>query len=175
MAKKIALIDDETWHINYYQAALRATGFNPTHYKSPASCLTDLSRGQRYALYLTDLMMPSYGAYSKEDTEDYLQTGAMLAKDVRSFDSDAPIIIFTNMNIDAVLNDVQALLSDVPNTFLLRKSDYQPNELADVVYAILEEGKSPAERRGVMRRFWDSLVLEPNVFGVGIDLKKLGR
>ena len=173
MNKKIAFIDDETPHIGIYITFLQAACLNVVHYKSPDSCLSDLKKGKSYAIYITDLMMPSYGLYSREESRDYLMTGAMLAKDIRVYDLEAPIIVFTNMNVNAILDKVRLSLDEIANAFLLRKSKYAPDKLAELACAILDKGVSVLERKTILQIFWDSLILEPNVAGLGIDLKKL--
>ena len=159
MIHRIAVIDDETKHIEFYVSALSAMGFNVVHYKSPASCLTALEKGERFSLYLTDLMMPAYNAYTKSDTYDGLITGALLVRDIRVQEDKAPIILFTNMNVDSVLDRTQDILIPLPNSFLLRKSAYDPQEMAKVIHALLIDGESPEKRKGILRRFWDSLCL----------------
>ncbi len=72
MTLPVAFIDDETVHVEYYVQALRGLGYQARHFKSPDSCLSALAAGDRFAVFITDLMMPSYGEYSTKQTRDHL-------------------------------------------------------------------------------------------------------
>src|SRR6266699_3302124 len=52
----------------------------------------------------------------------------------------------------------------------VRKADYPPVRLVEFIGHYFERGRFPS---AILRRLVDSLVVEPNVHGVGIDLKKL--
>jgi CheY-like chemotaxis protein len=175
MTIPIAIIDDETVHVDYYVAALQGLGLQAEHFTSPDLCLSALRLGNRFSLFVIDLMMPSFGEYSRASMQNYLTTGLHLAKDIRKSDAEIPIVLFTNLNIDSILAEVKAELSGERNIFVVRKIDYPPHIFAEAIGAVLS-GQGPfAERSGILRRFWDSLVLEPNVCGLGIDIKKLAK
>jgi CheY-like chemotaxis protein len=175
MSLPVAMIDDETVHIEFYLKALGGLGYDTRHFKSPDSCLSALAAGDRFSLFVTDLMMPSFGKYSAKDTRDYLITGLCLAKDIRNQDRETPVMLFTNLNIETILAEVKRELASEPNFFVIRKMDYPPHILAETVDALLS-GRDPfVKRKSLLRRFWDSLVLEPTVYGIGIDIKKLGQ
>ena len=174
MGLPIAFVDDETRHIAFYINALRGIGYESKHFESPDSCLIAIANGEEFALFVIDLMMPSVGKYSAERTRDFLTTGLYLVKDIRNQDRKTPIIVFTNLNIASIITEIQTEVAIEPNVFFIRKVDYPPHLLAEAVNALLD-GKNPfSKRRGILRRFWDSLILEPKVFGMGIDIKKLG-
>ena len=173
MAKQIAIVDDELTLTSYYLDALSAIGYEPTHFKSPDSCFTTMRHGKTFDLLITDLMMPSYGLFAKSETSDGLKTGAVFAMEIRRLGLEMPIIVYTNLNVDPLLAEVKAQLKEAPNVFVVRKSEYTPSRLAESVQALLEEGLSPVKRVGVLKRFWDSLLLQPNFMGVGIKIKTL--
>jgi CheY-like chemotaxis protein len=175
MNRQIVFIDDETLHIDYYLSALRGLGHESRHYKSPDSFLTALKSGERYSIYVTDLMMPSYGLYSERETQGGLLTGMCLVKDIRKIEIEAPVIVFSNLNIHTIISQVREELAATTNLFIVPKSDYPPREFADTLDAIIN-GNDPFQKRiGLLRRFWESLVLEPKVCGIGINIKKLGK
>lgn len=178
MTTTIALIDDESAHAAYYQLALESKGYAVEHFKSPASLLTRLRKGAAptFSLFVTDLMMPPRGAYSNSETNDGLLTGLPLARDIRAAEPETPIVIFTNLNIEGTLGQVKAVVEELPNLFLIRKSEYPPDELADAAHALLSEEGTFQEQTGMIRRFLNSLILQPNFCGFGIDLKRwIGR
>lgn len=175
MGLQIAFVDDETRHIAFYINALRGIGYESKHFASPDSCLTAIADGEEFALFVTDMMMPSSGKYSAEITRDFLTTGLYLVKDIRNKNRETPIIVFTNLNIESIITEIKTEIAIEPNVFFVRKVDYPPHLLAEAVSALLD-GQNPfTKRRGILRRFWDSLILEPKVYGMGIDIKKLAR
>lgn len=173
MAKQIAFIDDETTLTNYYLDALRSNGYGCRHFKSPDSCLTAIRSGKVYDLFITDLMMPSYGTYTKAETSDGLKTGSVFTLDLRRIVPEIPVIVITNLNVEPVFADVKSELADCPNVFVVRKAEFTPQILAESIHALLEDGLPLEKRTNVLRRFWDSLLLEPNFFGIGVKIKKL--
>ena len=175
MGLPIAFIDDETVHIEYYINALRSVGYGSKYFKSPDSCLTAIADGEQFRLFITDMMMPSIGKYSAINTREFLITGLFFVKDIRKNDRETPIIVFTNLNIESIIVEVRTEVEIEPNVFFVRKIDYPPHLLAEAVSALLG-GKNPfSKRRKILQRFWDSLILEPNLNGIGIDIKKLIR
>lgn len=173
MPKQIAFIDDEITLTAYYVDALSAIGYAPTHFKSPDSCLSSIRAGKTFDLFVTDLMMPSYGVYTKTQTSDGLKTGVIFTKELREIEPETPIIVLTNLNVEAIFAEVQTELSEIPNVFVVQKAQFTPSRLAESVQALLEDGLPPIKRAGILRRFWDSLLLQPNFMGMGIKIKTL--
>ena len=173
MPKRIAFVDDDVTLTSYYVEALSSIGYEPTHFKSPDSCFSAIRAGSRYDLYIIDLMMPSYGTYTKKQTSNGLKTGAIFTKELREIDPETPIIVITNLNVEPVFLEVKKDLSEMPNVFVVQKAEFTPTRLSESVEALLETGVSPIVRAGILRRFWDSLLIQPNFMGVGIKIKTL--
>lgn len=173
MPKRIAFVDNDLTLTSYYIDSLASIGYVPTHFKSPDSCFSSIRSGNKFDLFLIDLMMPSYGIYTKAQTLNGLKTGAVMTKGLREYDPETPIIVITNLNVETVFAEVKKDLSELPNVFVVQKADYPPNRLAESVEALLETGDSPIRRTGILRRFWDSLLIQPNFMGVGIKIKTL--
>lgn len=171
--RRIALIDDETLHAKYYVLAIESKGYACVHFKSPASVLTAIDSGDAFDCYVTDLMMPPRGAFALEDTENGLITGALLAVKLRAHEPSAPIIIFSNINVGGVIWRVKTQLRDVQNVVFVRKANFMPEQLADAVVGLLEHSKPLEERRSLLRSLLSSLLLTPNFFGLGVDLRRL--
>ncbi len=175
MPREIAFVDDDSTLTEYYLDALRGVGYEPSHFKSPDSCFTAINAGHRYELFVVDLMMPSYGKYTESQTCNGLKTGAVFTNELRFSDRETPIIMITHLNVEPVFAEVKEDLADLANVFVVRKATYTPAALAESVGALLEDGLAPERRSGILRRFWDSLLLEPNLFGMGVKLKELIR
>ena len=169
----IAIIDDDHIQTRYYINALEETGYNVYHFLSPASCKTALIKGTLFDLYLCDLMMPPRGAYRIEETEDGLITGLLLAEELRENDWETPIFLFTNLNIQTAVSRVSHRIEKLNNVFLLPKAEYTPERICEAIPAILEQNLPPLKRKGILKRLFDSLILEPNFFGIGVNLKKI--
>jgi CheY-like chemotaxis protein len=171
--RKVAIIDDDVLQSVHYAVAIRAKGYECSHFKSPASLLTAIKKGQRFECFVVDLMMSPRGAYTHSATDGGEITGLVLAKDLRTTFSLTPIIIFSNANADGLISKVKKELQGVHNVIFVAKSSFKPNKLADSICGLLETGKPIEERRGLLLSMWSSLLLQPSLFGIGIDLKKL--
>lgn len=171
----IAIIDDEPLQTGYYVSALEEVGYKVDQFRSPASCKTAIVKGASFDLILCDLMMPSRGTYSVEDTEDGLITGLLFTEDLRASLPETPIFLFTNLNVHAILSRISQRVGRLANVFLLPKASFTPDRMSEAVPAMLEDSIVPLKRRGILRRLFDSLILEPNFFGMGVDLKKIAE
>ena len=169
----IAIIDDDHLQMRYYIRALEDAGYNVFLFRSPASCKTALLKGIAFDLFLCDLMMPPRGSYNLEDTEDGLITGLLFAEELRKTESDSPIFLFTNLNEQTVVSRVAQRAKKLTNIFLLSKALFTPDRMCEAIPAMLEESLPPLQRKGILRRLFDSLILQPNFFGMGINLKKI--
>jgi hypothetical protein len=56
---------------------------------------------------------------------------------------------------------------------LLPKAQFTPDRICEAIPAILEQNLPPMQRKGILKRLFDSLILEPNFFGIGVNLKKI--
>jgi len=169
----IAIIDDDPLQMGYYIRALEDAGYKVHHFRSPASCKTALLKGALFDLFLCDLMMPPRGSYKIEDSEDGLITGLLFTEELRERDSDTPIFLFTNLNIQTVVSRVAQRLENLVNVFLLPKAQFTPDRMCEAIPAMLEQSLPPLQRKGILKRLFDSLILEPNFFGMGVNLKKI--
>lgn len=178
MPHRIVIVDDEHVAMRVYQEELELAGYEVKHYSSTSE-IEPLLRGNNpelVDLFIIDIMIPPEPLYSAEKTDMGLVTGLFLAQDLRKTYSDTPIILLSNTSFESVLRASRRLTSRFEDCIYLRKGDVLPFQLADIVTRYFEERKLGRTRRhGILRRLFGSLMLQPNISGVGIDLKRLGK
>jgi CheY-like chemotaxis protein len=178
LSHRIIVVDDEQVAMQSYQRELELQGYEVWFCRSADEAESFLTAETRNPadLFIVDVMLPSGTIYSDEKTGLGLYTGLFLAQKMRKTYPNVPIILFTNASFPLVRDAAKRLSSRLDNCILLRKEDYLPFELAEVVNAYFKELKlRPNRSRLILRRLFGSLILQPNISGLGIDLKKLGE
>ena len=178
MAYRIALIDDEDFVMRSYCVELELADYEVLQYKSVAhiKSLILTEKKEQIDFFIVDIMLPPGSLYSDESTNLGLFTGLFLARDIRKKYLDVPIIIFTNSPFKSVQEVAKRFSTRLDNCILLQKADYLPFELVDVVNSYFEEFRlSPNTKPGILKKLFGSLMLQPNINGIGIDLKQLRK
>ena len=174
----IVLVDDELVAMRVYQQDLELAGYKVRHCTSTAEIKVLLSNQESEwsDLFIMDIMIPPEPLYSNKKTNLGLMTGLFLAQDIRNTYPHAPIIFLSNTSFESVLVAVKRLTSRLEDCIYLQKQETKPFELTDTVTRYFKELKlDPARRHRILRRLFDSLMLQPNISGVGINLKKFGN
>lgn len=105
-----------------------------------------------------------------------MYTGLFLARDVRKAYPSVPIILFSFASFPDLRESASRLASKLSNCVFLPKAETMPNDLIDVVNRYFEEFElRPKRRRSILSRLFSSLLLQPNLSGIGVDLKKLSE
>lgn len=175
---RILMVDDERVAMRSYQQELELAGFEVWHYNSTAKIksLLESKKPERIDLFIIDIMMPPGQLYSDEKTDVGLLTGLFVAQDIRSKYTGIPIILFSNATFESVLRAARRLSSQFENCIFLRKEEILPYELSEIVTKYFKEMKLDSNRRHrILKKLFGSLLLQPNISGIGIDLKKLGK
>lgn len=95
----IMFVDDEPFFIDSYVESLRASGFDIEVFKRISAAQAYFEQHEsEVRLIVTDLLMPSRGAFeeSEEDALGDTDTGMLFVKWIRNRGSSTPIIILTN-------------------------------------------------------------------------------
>lgn len=171
---ELAFIDDDRIQAKLYIEELQRAGFLVTYFDSAKSYLGHFKSNDNheYKVIICDLMMSPEGLLDDE-TSGGLLTGLAIAKAIRRSSIQDPIVIFTNMNVAGKLAQLSHEISDLPNVFVLRKSEFPPHQLPVAIHGLLTNGKLSDEQVSIIRRFFDSLILRPTIFGMGFDLKEM--
>ena len=121
-------------------------------------------------------MMPPEKSLANEPTSEGLLSGLFLAQKVRNTFPDVPVILLSGLTFESVRESASQFAMRLENCILLEKRQTRPRDLVNIVdryfrELVLESG----QKISVFSRLFKSLLLQPNFYGVGIDLKKLGK
>jgi CheY-like chemotaxis protein len=174
MEKHILIIDDEKITLRYYIQELELEGYSVEVISRASECrrLIDSQTFTLPDMFVVDIMMSPQGIYDKSKTEDGLLTGLYLARDIRKQYQDTPILIWSVTPFPELVDQAKRLAKSLNNCAFIRKSDYLPVDFVEFVNSYFSNS---GFKSGFFRTLWDSLLLEPNFSGVGIDIKKLKR
>jgi|GEM_PF-4583132 len=175
MQHRIVIVDDETVATQFYIRALELDGIAVEHYSSVNSFKAFLAfkKPATVDMFIVDVMMPPAPGDEKISEEGML-TGLFLARDIRRAYTDVPIIIFSHYNFNGLQKAAKRLSDNLSACIFVEKIDVPPSELVDMVNRYFQESKlEPNRKFKVIERLFGSLLLQPNIGGVGIDLKRL--
>jgi CheY-like chemotaxis protein len=170
MAKQIFLIDDDKQVTPFYIQALEFSQYEVRHFVNVNGAMdTILSKKPEVDLFLVDVMLPA-GKYSPKKTENGLLTGLYIALDIRKTYIEVPIILFSASPLLPVTQAARSVAKKIPKCSYVSKAKYPPEQLVEYVNYYFAKGRF---KEGTLSKIFDSLILEPNLNGIGIDLKKL--
>jgi len=174
MTKKIAIIDDDMLPMRYYATALTLDGYDVDCINNISAAYDILfhSSGVKIDLLIIDIMMDPMTVYKADLCEDGLLTGLFLARDIRKQYPSLPIILFSNANITSVILKARRLADRLSRCVYLLKLDYPPAKLVQFINEYFKKGRFTT---GLLKKFLDSIILQPNIQGIGIDLKELTK
>ncbi len=178
MSKKysVAMVDDDDIVTPHYASALILAGHDLNVFSSVDDFEPTLSAdsGRKFDLYIIDIMLSPGKRYSLEITDQGLMTGLFLVQDIRRRYKKAPIILLSNQTLRSVRESAERLSERLVDCISLNKAETQPDNLVSMVGKYFQEFElKPRSRKSIFRRIFNSLLLEPNLSGIGIDLKKL--
>ncbi len=172
----VVLVDEDMIQMAPFVAELGLRGTKVRVFAEADSCLRSARRCKGVAVFVVDVMLPSDGRYSREDTRDYLYTGVFLARDIRNAHPKTPILLVSNHALRENLRRIERAMATIGCcAFIAKQSFANPGEFADLVQRIAERGVIGAKPRNIFGRLARGIMLQPNVAGVGIDIKELLR
>jgi CheY-like chemotaxis protein len=177
MTHHVAIIDDETVLTSFYRNALERDGYRVTHLRSTTSCANLLEKNgdKDVDFFVVDIMMPHGSLYNADQSEGGAYTGLLIARDLRLAGHKSPILLFSNTNINAIRLAAERMAEQLPDCIFLQKQDTTPTDLADIITRYFDEAKLEKRKKGILQRLFSSLLLQPNIGGVGVDIKKFGE
>ena len=174
-ADKVALVDDDEIYMQTYAQFMKLEGFDVACFRTPRSFLDELETPgvSGFKVIICDLMMPWGNAFSSDETDQGMLTGLRLVEAIRVKGLSAPIIIFTNLNLETRMKQLVTEAAKLKDVFVLQKHDAPPDRFARAVQGLLERGTLSEQQQGALGQFFDSLILEPKIAGLGVNIKKL--
>lgn len=131
MSKKLVLlIDDEQLPMRYYVRALERACFRVERVRNPDDALDFVrTRGDEIGAIVLDIMMCPGRAYGELDTNEGLNTGVFLYRDIVRLLPYVPVVVLTNISDKETLR----LFPHVRNIEIAQKLDLPPAELPELV------------------------------------------
>jgi CheY-like chemotaxis protein len=126
----ILFVDDEKRYMDSHKLELEMEGHTVSFHNDVDSALGFFKENaDSIQLIILDIMMPPGQSFQDENTGDGLRTGVRFYERIRGLAPRLPIIIFTNVSDEQLEKKFQG---DI-NCRFLRKEDYLPHDLAEVV------------------------------------------
>ena len=170
MERTIVIVDDDKQTMPFYVQALEFAQYEVRHFVYANSALNKIdSEKLAVDLWIIDVTMPP-GNYNMAKTENGILTGLYFAVDIKKAYPEVPIILFSASPLPPVTKNARALARKLPKCSYISKLAYPPHTLVEYVDYFFDKGRF---KEGRLRKIYDSLILEPNFSGIGIDLKKL--
>lgn len=173
--KKIVWVDDDPFS-GYTHRQLVFDGYELVGFYSASSCLHEYfvnDAKKSVDMFILDVMMPTdeeFKLLTNFDAADGLLTGLYLAITLRKIYKKVPIVLYSGSTVSLVKIHAKQLEKKLSNCAFITKSDYPPNKLVKFVNNYFVKGKFTV---GLLQKVIDSIVLQPNISGVGIDVKQL--
>ncbi|MDP3279803.1 MAG: hypothetical protein Q8M57_01895 [Nitrosomonas sp.] len=169
----IVILDDNYHILRSYIAELECLGIEVSVTSNISDFNKLLSKNKKIDLFIIDVMLPSDGFFSTIATDHGTITGLLVGKEIRYAGIETPIIFFSVAWLKNHIEDIKDTKNNLRNSIYLRKHEILPHELGEIILAILEKGKMTSKLGKSYQKIIDSLTLNPNFCGFGIDLKKL--
>ena len=169
--------DDESILISRYRMALELAGYEVEFCVSVDEVVELVSEGKNpIDLFVIDVVQPPGNAFASKPTDNGMYTGLYLAHYICQKMSKAPIILFSIASLPSLRKAAEQLTNHLSECIMLKKSQTMPSDLVDVINKYFDEFRlTSIGKQGILSRLFQSLILQPNISGVGIDLKKLNK
>ena len=171
MAEIVIVEDDVIW-LKPYISHLKIRGHVVRHYIDADSYYRRVSDDFGAAL-VVDVMLPSKNRYSEADTFGHRYTGLLLGRDVRRFRPRLPILFLSSLHQESEITTIRSALRSMGNcAFASKKSFDTYLDFAKLLETISTDGVAKIPRMGFFRRLRRGLIVQPNAWGIGFDLKE---
>lgn len=171
--KKIAFVDDDVIGSRLYLDALRAKGFLVEYFPTVTVFLKQFRQGAHFDLCVIDLMMPGGSTYHRKETANGLMTGLCVVREIHQSAPELPFIVISTVNVDVILEKVGQEIDAIDQAVFVRKSLAPPESLSVIVERVATKGIKAANKSGLLAKLVDLIVLQPSIYGIGLDFKKL--
>ncbi len=172
-AIRVAMLDDDIrYGGKYYVESLQNRGFEVQPFWSTDKFMAFFRQDGHADLVILDVMMPPGRSLRTEQTRDGQLTGLVVARELRKLREQIPIVFLSSTPSAPYAEMAKGFSNTLVPCAFLEKSRTPAADLPNILAWYFKTGKI---QRGLFRRIVDSLMLEPNIAGWGIDLKKLVR
>ncbi len=168
---RILFVDDEPIFIQAYVEEFRLRGIDVEIVKDADACMKAMADHPAIDLFIIDVMLPPGEAFDHSETSGGRITGLLLSRAVRQLYPDTPIVVLTQIAWGSLRPVTEAAADDLGDAILVRKAETPAYELAEKVSKILADGISAVGRTSLLAELGKSIVLQPTIAGIGVDLK----
>ena len=170
------MVDDVALEAKEYIASLKA--FSTINLivelcRTTGKLKDHLSPGKEWDLFLVDMMMPPGTLFKDIECGRGRFTGALVVEEIRKVYPQVPILLFSGTPFTEVREACEKIPMRVKNCAYWQKGSLQPRELAEKIDKLFTGG-ALEENKSWWDRLFGALLLEPNMAGIGIDVRKLG-
>ena len=145
------------------------------YFQEADSCLAFAQCNPEVALFFIDVIIPSQMKYSRRETDDFFTTGLFLARDIREIYSNHPIVFLSGAADADLVSKIKTTAEELGDCWYLPKTILiKDSALAEIVTLYFKHGTGAlARQRHFWQVVWECVTLQPNVFGIGINLNQL--
>jgi len=174
---RIAISDDDPILISNYRRVLELSGYDVEFYSFVDEVVELVSTEIRpIDLFVIDIVQPPGKSFASKPTENGMYTGLYLAHYIRQKMPKAPIILFSIASLPSLRKAAEQLTDNLDECILLKKGETMPTEFLEIINHYFDEfSLASTQKHSIFKRLFRSLMLQPNISGVGIDLKELGK
>ena len=173
---RVVVVDDDPIQMRPFFVEMNSRGIDAISLSDADQCFDYIESGSHADIYVIDIMLRSSKHYSAALTNNYQLTGLSVARDVRRFNQNTPIILFSNTVQSDLVTEIRKVAEKIGNCVLIQK--YTISEFGQFGYlieTILVEGVKNIASKNFWKRLKESIFLKPSFFGVGVDLKTLTK
>ena len=176
---RILFVDESSHEVAPFTLELSLRGMEVVHCLDADECLRRIETDANFDLLILDVMLAvdpdcKRSSFSREDTNDFLFTGLVLAQRIRNLYKDLPIVFFTSSSSSILISQIDRTIESIGHSTVLYKHQFSsPLEFGEIVYTLISAGIEAGKNRSWKKWLSDVLIMKPNFAGMGIDLEKL--
>ena len=176
--KRIVLVDED-FMMHFHEHVLVQRGYEVVVCHNAKECLDFLKTRKQAAVFVVDVCLAvdeERTPLMRGETHNYLYAGLGIGRLIRKRRSSTPILFYTGMSHSERLKIIRDASKHIPRSMVLLKHDHVVEEkFVDLIDKIVGEGFDSVYQRSFLSKLKDAVVVQPNLYGVGIDIKKLRK
>lgn len=175
--RTLLLIDDVKMEANEYEEAFTkksAYDIKVTMRHSASDVLRSIREADVWDIVVVDMMMPCGSELDSHECAGGKFTGVVLIREIRKVWRTTPIILLSSAHFEDVKLACKTAALRTENCLFLEKHRYLPHELTKLVDTYFREGRLDIPTQPWLKKIFGMLLLQPNIGGIGVDLKGLG-
>lgn len=171
--RRVVLVDEDEIQMRPFVTELELRGIEVRRFFEADACLRSCRLLKSVDTFLVDVMLVSERRYPAHETLDHLYTGVFLARDLRKYHQAVPIVLLSNHSMKDNVARIRKALASIGNCAFVPKQSFKSAlEFGNTIEVIMADGVS-ALKNGFWKRLGAGVLVQPNLAGVGVDLKEV--